>query len=116
MDQSGIDNYFFSLPEPESGCLLFLRNFLLDFSKKIHEERKFNTPFYYYNKKWLCFISYNPKTKEIYVSFVNGNKIRHPKLFSEGRKKMKIFRVNAQEDVDVKSLGEILKLALELAE
>ena len=112
--QESVDHYFNSLEEPERSCLLYLRKLLLDFSDKITEQRKFNTPFYYYTKKWLCFISYNPKIKEIYISFVNGYKINHPDLLSEGRKKMKIYRINASEDIDVESLNTILKLAADL--
>ena len=111
--QESVDHYFNSLNEPEQGCLLYLRKLILSFSDKISEQRKFNTPFYYYNKKWLCFISYNPKIKEIYISFVNGYKIDHPQLLSEGRKKMKILRINADEDIDVEGLNAILKLAVE---
>lgn len=112
MELSSVDHYFESLAEPERSCLLFLRQFILDYSDTITEKRKFNTPFYYVNGKWMCFISYNPKTKEIYISFVDGFKMLHPQLVSEGRKKMKIFRVDANEDVDVKSLKQILNLAV----
>lgn len=112
--QAGIDHFFNSLEEPYRGCLLFLRRYLLDFSPGITEQRKFNTPFYYYHKKWLCFISYNPKTKEIYISFVNGHKLSHPALLSEGRKKMKILRINAGGDLDIESLQAILNEALTL--
>lgn len=110
--QNSVDHYFNSLNEPYRSCLLFLRGFILGFSEKIEERRKNNTPFYYYDKKWFCFISYHPKTKEIYISFVNGQKIDHPKLVSEGRKKMKIFHVDPANDIDVKSLKTILKSAV----
>jgi hypothetical protein len=110
--QNSIDHYFNSLDEPYRSCLLFLRSFILRFSDKIEERRKNNTPFYYYAHKWLCFISYHPKSREIYISFVNGNKINHTKLVSEGRKKMKIFRIDPANDIDVKSLNAILKLAV----
>lgn len=112
--QNRIDNYFISLPEPERSCLLFLRNFILEFSTKITEKRKFNTPFYYSEGRWLCYISYHPKTRKIHISFVNGFKISHPKLFAEGRKKMKIFHINAHENIDIKSLKKILWSALEV--
>lgn len=107
--QEQIDNYFYSLNEPHKSCLLFLRKFILDHSDKITESRKFNTPFYYFNKKWLAFISYHPKTKVIYIAFVNGYLIDHPKLVSEGRKKQKVIYIDPEKDVDVKSLKTILK-------
>jgi hypothetical protein len=111
---SGVDNYFITLDEPHRSCLLYLRNFILQFSDKITEERKNNTPFYYVNGKWFAHISYHPKTKEIHVSFVDGNKIEHPKLVSEGRKKMKIFYIDPSVDIDIKSLNTIMKMAISL--
>ena len=109
--QNNVDHHFNSLPEPDRSCLLFLRKFILDFSDKISEQRKNNTPFYYYDKKSVCFISYHPKTRIIYLSFTNGNKIDHPKLLSEGRKKMKILYIDPSKDIEVKSLRTILKSA-----
>ncbi len=112
--QEQIDNYFYSLIEPYKSCLLFLRRFILDHSDKITESRKFNTPFYYYNKKWLAFISYDPKTEIIYIAFVNGYLIDHPKLVSEGRKKQKIIYIDPEKDIDVKNLKAILDKACKL--
>lgn len=112
--QESIDNYFITLEEPYQSCLLFLRQFILDHSSNITESRKFNTPFYYFNKKWLGFISYDHKSKIIYFAFANGYLIKHPKLVSEGRKKQKIFYVDAGKDIDVKNLEQILKLACKL--
>lgn len=108
------NNPFAILPEPERSCLLYLRQVILQHSSHITEAWKFNTPFYYYKGRWLCFISYHPVTKVIYISIVNGGKITHPKLVSEGRKKMKIIYVDAQKDMDIKSISEILTVSLKL--
>ncbi len=112
--QEPIDIFFEKLDEPYRSCLLFLRQFILDYSSDITESRKFNTPFYYFKKKWLGFISYDPKTKIIYIAFANGYLMKHPKLLSEGRKKQKIFYIDPAKDVDVKSLKAILKEACQL--
>jgi len=109
-----IDNYFFNLPEPEQSCLLFVRDFILDYSKDISEEWKFNTPFYYYKGKWLCYISYNKKNKSIYIGFVKGYLMKHAKLVSEGRKQIKVYHLDANNDIDLKSLRSIMKEALKL--
>jgi hypothetical protein len=108
-----VDSYFNTLEEPCRSCLLYLRKLILDFSPDVIERRKNNTPFYYFKNRWFAFISYHPKTKEIFISFVHGNRIVHPKLVSEGRKQMKIFRVDPEKDIDVKNLKAVLKLALE---
>jgi hypothetical protein len=110
--QGKVDQFYNSLDEPSRSCLLFLRNFILNFSSEFEERRKNNTPFYYYKGKWFGFISYHPKTKVIYFSFVNGHLLKHDLLKSEGRKKMKIFYVDPSKDIDIKSLGTILNQAL----
>lgn len=114
MAQEKIDHYFLSLQEPQQSCLLFLRSFLLGYSPHITEKRSFNTPFYSYKGKSLCFISYDPKSSVIYISFTRGFLIDHPALVSEGRKQQKILYVDPAKDVDVESLGGILKIACDL--
>lgn len=110
--QERVDNYFMTIEDPYGSCLLFLRDYILKYSEKISEQRKNNTPFYYYEGKWLAFLSYDPKTKIIYLSFVNGYQMHHPKLMSEGRKKMKILYIDPFKDIDIKCLNEVLKMAL----
>ena len=104
-----IDNYFLSLPEPEQSALLFLHQFLTN-EIGLQHQRKFNTPFYYHNGKWFCFISYDPKKRDIYISFVKGNKISHPKLLSEGRKQQKIYKIVPEKDINTKELMTVCKL------
>jgi hypothetical protein len=107
-----LDNYYLSLLEPEQSCLLFLRKYLLGFSPYMAEHWKYSTPFFYYKNKWLCYFSINKKTKQAYIGFVNGHKIKHAKLLSEGRKQIKVFYIDAEKDIDIKSLHAILKLAV----
>lgn len=112
MKPQSADNFFLSLDEPDKSCLLYLRDYIINFSDHITESWKNNTPFFYYNKKWMGFISYDRKTRIIYVSFTDGWQMSHKKLVSEGRKKAKIFHVKAERDIDIKSLGEIMRKAI----
>lgn len=109
-----LDNYYFSKPEPEQSCLLFLRKFLLDYSEELEEHWKYTTAFFTYKKKLFCYFSINTKTKRLYIGFVDGNKIEHKKLVDEGRKQIRVFYIDPKKDVDVKSIKEILKLAVKL--
>jgi hypothetical protein len=108
------ENYFFSLREPERSCLLYLREFILSANPDITESWKNHTPFYYYRKKWILFISYDPKDRSIYLSFVDGAKMKHSALISEGRKKMRILRIDASADIDTRILRELMRQAVEL--
>lgn len=112
--QENVVFYFNLQEEPYRSCLLYLRDLILGYSKDISEQRKNNTPFYYYKEKWIGFISYHPVTKDIYISFTDGCKIDHPLLKSEGRKKAKIFHIDPFKDIDVKSLSDVLEIVMEL--
>src|SRR6476469_7944174 len=103
------DDYFLAQPEPFRSAILFLRNFFVH-EINLEERIKFNTPFYYYKGKWYAFLSYDSKKGELYMSFVKGNKVSHNKLVSEGRKQMKIYRIDAFNDIDCEELTDICSL------
>jgi hypothetical protein len=105
-----LSQYFLNLPEPQQSALLFLRRFFID-DVKLEEHWKFNTPFYYFNGKWFCYLSYSKKrNNEIYIGFVKGYLVNHPKLLSEGRKQIKVYRINPNKDINVKELKAIVNL------
>jgi hypothetical protein len=106
MEQS-LDHFFIKIPEPQQSCLLFLRQYFIE-EMFLEENWKFNTPFYYYKGKWFCYLSYSAKRKhEIYVGFVKGYLIEHSGLDAEGRKQIKVYRINPEKDIDVKALEKI---------
>lgn len=101
------DNFFHFVQEPEQSMILYLRDFLMR-DMGLTESWKNNTPFYYYQKKWFAFISYNPKNNELYISFVKGCLINHKKLLSEGRKQQRIYCLESEKDIDMEELKEII--------
>lgn len=109
MEQS-LDNFFLKIPEPQQSTLLFLRQFFMN-EIGLQETWKFNTPFYYYNGKWFCYLSYSAKRKhEIYIGFVRGYQVEYRNLVSEGRKQIKVYRINPEKDIDIKALKKISAL------
>ncbi len=80
---------------------------------KLQECWKFNTPFYYYNNKWFCYLSYGKKKKDIYIGYVRGYLVSHPSLLAEGRKQIKIYRVYPEKDINIKELKTICKLLIQ---
>ncbi len=78
---------------------------------KLQEYWKFNTPFYYYKGKWFGYLSYSEKRHhEIYIGFIKGYKVKHKKLLSEGRKQIKVYRIDATKNINLKELIEIVEL------
>jgi len=89
--------------------MLFLRQHLLSYNKNIKETFKYFTLFYEYKGKPLCYTHY--KDNYVYLGFFTRFGLKHPKLLSEGRKVVKVFKCFVNKDVDVRSLNAILKLA-----
>ena len=47
------DNFYLQKDEPVKGCLLFLRNYILNYDKNITEAWKYGMPFFCYKGKML---------------------------------------------------------------
>jgi hypothetical protein len=107
-----IDNFFLQKDEPVKSCLLFLREFVLNYDKNITEAWKYKMPFYCYRSKMFCYLWVNKKTNQPYIGIVEGRKIEHPLLIIEKRSRMKIMLLDAAEDIPVNNIGEILKTAI----
>lgn len=104
-----LTHYFLTLPEPTQSALLCIRNFLTQ-EMALQEHWKYNTPFYYFNGKWFCYMSYHQKRDQCYLGFVKGYKIQHPQLISGGRKQIKIYPINPKRDINIQELKEIVTL------
>ena len=109
-----LDNFYIIKEEPNKSCLLALRALIASLDTKINETIKYGMPCFCYAKKPLCYLWVDKKTDEPYILMVEGKKLLHPKLEEGNRSKMKIFRVNANEDLPVKTIKEILQEALKL--
>ncbi len=96
-----IQNYFLNIPEPEQSMLLYIRDQILHSCELMSETFSFQLPFLKYKGKMLCFFHYSKKHKCYYLSFYHGDRLQHPLLLSEGRKKFKILLINPDEDIPI---------------
>lgn len=108
------DNYYLKQEEPYKSCLLALKDIILGLDENITPEWKYGLPFFYYKKKMFCYFWKDKKTQEPYIGIVKGKEIEHPLLEAGNRKMMKIYRVNPNKDIDVKTVTEILTEAMNL--
>jgi hypothetical protein len=102
------DKFYFKQEDPYKSCLLALKDIILTLDENITPEWKYGLPFFYYKKKMFCYFWKDKKTQEPYIGVCLGKEIEHPLLEIGNRKRMKIFRVNPNEDIDIKSIKEIL--------
>lgn len=109
-----LQNYYQNKIEPNKSCLLALRTIILNQDKNITETRKWEMPCFCYKKKMFCYLWTDKKTDEPYILMVEGKYLDHPELEVGDRTRMKIFRVNPNKDIPVKTIERILQNALAL--
>ncbi|MEQ9378198.1 MAG: DUF1801 domain-containing protein [Imperialibacter sp.] len=109
-----IDNYYLNKEEPNKSCLLALRSIILAQDTNVTETQKWGMPCFCFRKKMFCYLWTDKKTEEPYILFVEGKHLDHPKLEAGERSRMKIFRVNPNEDLPVETIEELLNSALDL--
>ena len=103
-----IQEYFYRIDEPARSSLLFIREKILNSDELITETFSFGLPFLKYKKKMLCYFYFSKKHQQYYVSFYHGDRLNHPLLLSEGRKKFKILLIDMEEDLPVELILELI--------
>lgn len=109
-----IDNYYLNKEEPNKSCLLALRITILKQDSHITEIQKWGMPCFCYKKKMFCYLWTDKKTNEPYILMVEGKHLTHPELEAGNRSRMKIFRVNPNKDLPLKTIENILQKSLDL--
>ncbi|SIQ79923.1 protein of unknown function (DU1801) [Chryseobacterium sp. RU37D] len=104
-----IQEYFYRVEEPERSTLLFLREKILESdTENITEALSFGLPFFKYKKKMMCYFYFSKRHRQHYISFYHGDRLDHPLLLQEGRKKFKILLIDMEEDLPVELILELI--------
>lgn len=98
--------------EPAKSCLYALRDIILDFDDRLKHVPKYGMPCFVLGKKHFCYLWTDKKNGYPYILIVEGMSIEHPLLETGDRKRMKIFRIDANEDIPVNTIHEIFNLAM----
>jgi uncharacterized protein YdhG (YjbR/CyaY superfamily) len=109
-----LDYFYLNKEEPNKSCLLALRSIILEQDPNITETQKYGMPCFCYKKKMFCYLWTDKKTNEPYILMVEGKHLTHPELEEGNRSRMKIFRVNANKDLPVMTIKNILQKGLDL--
>lgn len=109
-----LHNYYLNKEEPNKSCLLALRSIILDQDKDINETQKWGMPCFCYKKKMFCYLWTDKKTDRPYILMVEGKYLDHPKLEEGSRTRMKIFSIDPNKDLPIKTIESILQKALDL--
>ncbi|RYE20439.1 MAG: DUF1801 domain-containing protein [Sphingobacteriales bacterium] len=109
-----LDNFYQKLQEPDKGCLLAMRDIILQLDEHITHELKYGMPFFCFKGKMFCYTWVHKKYKLHYLGIVEGQYIDHPQLLTEKRARMKILLLDANSDIPVSTIKTLLQQALEL--
>lgn len=108
------EKFYFNQAEPNRSCFLAMRDILLTINHDISETTKYGMPCFCFKGKQFCYLWMDKKSNDPYFLLVDGNKLNHPELQSDDRKRMKIFSVDPNEDLPLKTIYNILEEAREL--
>ncbi|MBB6128998.1 DUF1801 domain-containing protein [Mucilaginibacter lappiensis] len=107
-------NFYLQKDEPIRGCLLALKDIILKQDENISAEWKYGMPFFCYKGKMFCYLWVHKKYHQPYIGIVEGQRFDHPGLIIEKRSRMKIMLFEADKDLPVETINNILKQALDL--
>ena len=111
---NNLQNYYLNKEEPNKSCLLALRKIILDQDTNVTETQKYGMPCFCYKQKMFCYLWTDKKTDEPYILMVEGKLLTHRRLEAGDRSRMKIFRVDPNANLPVKTIETILQMALDL--
>lgn len=85
-----------------------MRDCILNSNPLVIETVKYGMPCFTYKGKAFCYLWVEKKTSVPYFLFVDGHLIHHPSLEIGARKRMKILRVNALQDLPIDTINSVL--------
>jgi hypothetical protein len=109
-----LNEFYLDKEEPNRSCLLALRSIILEFDPLLTESLKYGLPCFSYKNKMCCYLWIDKKTTEPYILLVEGKLLTHEDLETGDRKKMKIYRINPNRDIEIDTIQIILKEAIDL--
>jgi hypothetical protein len=109
-----LHDYYLNKEEPNKSCLLALRSIILKQDKDITETQKWGMPCFCYKSKIFCYLWTDKKTDEPYILMVEGKYLDHLQLEKGDRARMKIFRIDPNIYLPIKTIEGILQKALDL--
>lgn len=109
-----LQHFYLDKEEPNKGCLLALRTIILGQDSVVTETTKYGMPCFCYKNKAFCYLWTDKKENDPYILLVEGKLFEHPLLETGKRSRMKILRVNPNDDLDLETITEILQIALDL--
>ena len=109
-----LDHFYLRQDEPIRGCLLALKEIILNQGAGITTSLKYGMPFFSLKGKMFCYLWVHKKYKQPYLGIVEGKSIEHPELLMEKRSRMKIMLFKTDQDLPLNAIQTVLHQAINL--
>jgi hypothetical protein len=100
---SKLENYYLNKPEPYQGCLLALRDIILNIHPAIVHERKFQIPFFSYKGMKLGYLWLN--RKKLMIGFCTDKRLQTFPENARPKDRYESFEIDPENDIPL----EIIK-------
>ncbi len=108
------EQYFLNQKEPYQSIMLYIRSVIFKTLPKVEERYSYQIPFYYHNKKPLCYLNVLKNTNYVDIAFVQGFLLekKFPLLKNgNNRKQVRSLQVKRIEYFNEQNFSQILKEA-----
>ena len=102
------EKFYFDAKEPNKSVFLALKDIISGWDENVDQCLKYGLPCFTLNKKIMCYIWQDKKTKIPYILFNYGPFIKHKELKTKGRKSMKSLDIFPEKDIPFNNLINIL--------
>lgn len=109
-----LDTFYFDKEEPVKGCLLALKNIIVQYNPEFKEKWYYRLPCFMYKNKIFCYLWIDKKTQFPYIAIGKGVRLEHPDLIQGKRTFVKLLMINPQEDIPIKKIYDIFDMAMKL--
>jgi hypothetical protein len=110
--ENALNNFYLQKEEPVRSCLLAMREIILSQDANVSAAWKYGMPFFCYKGKMFCYLWVHKKYKQPYIGFVEGKRLEHADLIIESRSRMKILLIDANSDLPMETITQLLKKAI----
>jgi len=109
-----LEEYYFRHPEPFQGCLLALKQIILNLDERIAHERKYQIPFFCFQGKKLAFLWMN--RKKLMLGFVTDKSIYPPMAGIKQKDHLEMMQIDPNADLPVDLIVRKLKEQIRIYE
>lgn len=109
-----LTNFYLKQPEPVKSTFLALKDIIMQQDEQVTAAWKYGMPFFCFKGKMFCYLWFHKKYNKPYLGIVHGIYFNEPFLIQEKRSKMKIMLINAEDDLPILAIENILQKAVGL--